>query len=397
MKKMFTSIFAAMLALAASAQVTATISPSTKNVFTPSEYEYVSVTYGDTLALSSAVATVAYGSDSTTVPVDSTTTLQALFDIDAAITSLGVPDGGVFSVTVSGVSGADDASASYKYYATLPESTASVAAGSTLSSKTSSVSFSFSQSVQCPYIEYTSGSVVNIDSLGTSFVTSVVANIEESYWSSSAADITVSLVGVTDADGYVYPPYDATYYYAETVNYLGVTADPASYTYQQVYDDLWYVGFKFDKEIEMPESESPAKVTFYDDFDVLEEVDVNDYDVSVNYIARAGYYVVEVYIPEVPSSASDYVYATVELQGFTYGGTIITQPSETYYANLSSNSKSFKIGELSGIKGVKNFDTKGKKVYNMQGVLVKDNVEDSELSNLKKGAYIVGGKKIVVK
>lgn len=99
MKKIFSSLCAAMLAVAASAQVTATISPSTKNVFTPSEYEYVSVTYGDTLDLSSATATVSYGTTSTTVEADSTTTLQALFDIDAAITSINVPDGGVFTAS----------------------------------------------------------------------------------------------------------------------------------------------------------------------------------------------------------------------------------------------------------------------------------------------------------
>lgn len=394
MKKILTSLCAMLLTVAATAQVAATISPSDKNVFTPSAYDYVSVTYGDTLTLSSAVATVSYGTASTTVAVDSTTTLQALFDISEAAQKLGVSNGDVITVSVNGVSGASPVSASYKYYTTLPKPTANPTAGSTLSSKTSNVTFTFSESLSCPYIQYISGNVYNTDTLGTSSTKTVTAKIKESYWGTSAADITVSLVGVTDAEGYVYPPYEATYYYAETVNYLGVTADPTVYTYQQVYDELWSVGFKFDKEVEMPESGSPAKVTFYDDIDALEVVEIDDYDVSVSYVARAGYYVVEVYIPEVPSTASDYVYAVVELQGFSYGGTLISQPSATYYASLSSNAK--KSG-LSGIQSIKNHISDVSNVYTLQGVLVKANVSSSDLSNLGKGVYIVDGKKVIVK
>lgn len=396
MKKFFTFLCAALLTVAASAQVTATISPSTKNVFTPSEYEYVSVTYGDTLDLSAAVATVAYGSASTTVPVDSTTTLQALFDIDAAITSLGVSDGGVFSVSVSGVSGASSASASYKYYATLPEPTASVTAGSTLSSKTSSVTFTFSQSVACPYIEYTSGSVVNTDSLGTSLVTSVTANIEESYWSSSAADITVSLVGVTDAAGYVYPPYDATYYYAETANYLGVYPSTSTYTYQDVYDNVWYVYFKFDKEVVAPEDGTPAIVAFCSaDGTEIETMDVDPFDVFVEYAPDSLWqcYAVGVAIPEVPSTASNYAYAYVTLQGFTYGGNLIDQPYEEYQASLASSAKF--VGGVSSINNVAAKNRNATNVYSIQGSLVKNNA--SNLNSLPKGVYIIGGKKVVIR
>lgn len=396
MKKLFTTMCAALLTVAVSAQVTATISPSTKNVFTPSENEFVSVTYGDTLTLSSAVATVAYGSETTTVNPDSTTTLQALFDIDAALTTLGVPDGGVFTVSVSGVSGANSVSASYKYYATLPEPTASVTSGSTLSSKTSSVTFTFSQSLACPYIEYTSGSVVNTDSLGTSLVTSATANILESYWSSSSADITVSLVGVTDADGYVYPPYDATYYYAETVNYLGVYPSTSEYTYQNVYDDFWYVYFKFDKLVEAPEEDAPAIVTFYaSSGKELETMEVDAMDVNISYLRDWSCYAVDVAIPEVPSTASDYAYASVELQGFTYGGTLIEQPYEEYQANLSSSAK-IRKSSTSGINAtIDKNSTKKADVYSIQGSLVKANSND--LSGLPKGIYIVGGKKIVIR
>jgi len=395
MKRLSTFLCATLLTVAATAQVTATISPSDKNVFTPSAYDYVSVTYGDTLTLSSAVATVSYGTASTTVAVDSTTTLQALFDISKAAQKLGVSDGDVITVSVNGVSGASPVSASYKYYTTLPKPTASPAAGSTLSSKTSSVTFTFSESLSCPYIQYVSGNVYNTDTLSTTSSTSVTAKIKESYWGTSAADITVSLIGVTDADGYVYPPYDATYYYAETVNYLGVTADPTVYTYQQVYDELWSVGFMFDKEVEMPESGSPAIVTFYQNGDFLDMVEVEDYDVSVNPISRTSNYVVEVLIPEVPSPASAYTYAVVELQGFTYGGTLISQPSETYYATLASSTNAAKANGLSGIQTtVGNIDTT-MNVYNLQGVLVKS--ASSNLNGLAKGVYIIGGKKVVIK
>jgi len=399
MKKILTSLCATLLTVAATAQVAATISPSDKNVFTPSAYDYVSVTYGDTLTLSSAVATVSYGTASTTVAVDSTTTLQALFDISKAAKKLGVSDGDVITVSVNGVSGASPVSASYKYYTTLPKPTASPAAGSTLSSKTSSVTFTFSESLSCPYIQYVSGNVYNTDTLGTSSTKTVTAKIKESYWGTSAADITVSLVGVTDAEGYVYPPYEATYYYAETVNYLGVTPDPTTSTYQDAYD-AWYVGFKFDKEIVMPESGIAATITFYDEDGVSIEdatvfINAEDGEVSVDYVGRAKYYIVNVPVPDVPEEASDFSYAVFSLNGFTYGGSFISQPSEIYYATLSSSAKTH-LGSLTNIN--ETFTTKAVStvgIYSIQGSLIKANT--SNVKGLAKGVYIVNGKKIIIR
>jgi len=396
MKKILTSLCATLLTVAATAQVAATISPSDKNVFTPSAYDYVSVTYGDTLTLSSAVATVSYGTASTTVAVDSTTTLQALFDISKAAKKLGVSDGDVITVSVNGVSGASPVSASYKYYTTLPKPTASPAAGSTLSSKTSNVTFTFSESLSCPYIQYVSGNVYNTDTLSTTSSKSVTANIEESYWGTSAADITVSLVGVTDAEGYVYPPYEATYYYAETVNYLGVYPSTSEYTYQNVYDDFWYVYFKFDKLVEAPDEETTAIVTFCTSSGIeLETMEVDAMDVNVSYRRDWKCYAVEVTIPEVPSTASDYAYASIELQGFTYGGSLIEQPYEEYLANLSSSAKMRK-SSTSGINATIDYNqSKQADVYSIQGTLVKANSND--LSGLSNGIYIVSGKKVVIR
>jgi len=393
MRKIFTSLCATLLTVAATAQVAATISPSDKNVFTPSAYDYVSVTYGDTLTLSSAVATVSYGTASTTVAVDSTTTLQALFDISEAVQKLGVSDGDVITVSVSGVSGASPVAADYKYYTTLPKPTASPTEGSKLSSKTSNVTFTFSESLVCPYIQYVSGNVYNTDTLGTSSTKTVTAKIKESYWGTSAADITVSLVGVTDAEGYVYPPYEATYYYAETVNYLGVYPSTSEYTYQNVYDDFWYVYFKFDKLVEAPDEETPAIVTFCTSSGIeLETMEVAAMDVNVSYRRDWKCYAVEVTIPEVPSTASDYAYASIELQGFSYGGNLIEQPYEEYMANMSS-AKAHKIG-TTAIQNITNSTEKTSNIYSIQGSLIK---KGNDLSNLPKGIYVVGGRKVIVR
>lgn len=82
MKKFFTFLYASMLAIAASAQSVGGISPSTMNVYTPDVYEYVSVTYSDTLTLSSAVATVSYGDSNLTLTPDRVIVLQTFIHKD---------------------------------------------------------------------------------------------------------------------------------------------------------------------------------------------------------------------------------------------------------------------------------------------------------------------------
>lgn len=283
-------------------------------------------------------------------------------------------------------------SANYKYYTTLPVPTANPAAGYTFAATDTTVVFTFASPMICQSINFASGTAYNSVERKSVLTSTVTANILSGYWGS--ASLTVSLDGLKDAAGYIYPTYNATYYCADnTVNYLGVTTDPTVYTYQAVYDELWYVGFKFDKQVEMPESGNPAIVSFYQNGDFLDMVEIEDYDVSVDRIDSTTNYVVNVLIPEVPSTASSYTYAVVELQGFTYGGTLISQPSETYYATLASSTNAAKAGGLSGIQTSVADADNTVNVYNLQGVLVKS--ASSDFSGLAKGVYIVGGKKVI--
>lgn len=404
MKKIFTTFCASLLAVAASAQVDGALYPRANSVYSPSEYPVgITVTYSDSVDLSSAKAIVTINDSTYEVSADSTFATKAYFNIASSVASLS--DGDTFGVAISGIdaTAAESLSGTYKYYAEVPQPTISPAAG-TVDSKTFTAAFTYSAPMVATYIDYASGSgmgmvatVVDGDSVASNTISVSVA---ERNWSTitTSPDLTITLDGLMDADGFYYPNLSVTYQYGEdVVNYLGVEPDPESNTYADAYD-AWYIDFKFDKEIAIPEDENVVTISFYNDLDdILATVSLDDSLVTCGYNYFMRCYTVELEVPEIPSSAESYDYAIIELQGITHNDVkLCEQPSATYYADLSSEAKSQRIG-LSAIKDTMIIDNKTFDIFNTNGILVKKNLPITELKNLSKGLYLVGGKKIIVK
>lgn len=403
MKKIFTSLCAALLTVAASAQVDGALYPRANSVYSPNEYPTgITVTYSDSVNLSSAKAIVTVNGSTKEVSADSTSATKAYFNIASYVASLS--DGETFSVAITGIdtTTAETLSGTYKYYAEVPLPSISPAAG-TVDSKTFAATFTYSSPMVATYIDYASGSgmgmvatVVDGDSVASKTIS---VSVTESNWSTitTSPDLTITLDELMDEDGFYYPNLSVTYQYGEdVVNYLGVDPDPESYTYADAYD-AWYIDFMFDKEVQIPENETVATISFYDEWDdVLATVSLDDSLVTCGYNYFMKCYTVELEVPEIPSSAESFVYAIIELQGITHNDVELSeQPSATYYADLSSEAKSQR-NDLTAINEVfskeKLFD-----VFNLNGILVKKNLPITELKNLNKGIYLVGGKKVIIK
>lgn len=283
---------------------------------------------------------------------------------------------------------------------------------SELTSKDQTVEFTFREKVSYSAIEISSGDEL-IRTLPAGSGEVVPVAISASDWAEIGTewnDISIRLLDVELADG---TPVSnvagetnmvmATYFYKEEVKfqYLGVYPAEDEATYQEVYDNYWYVNFMFNEAVAIPEEDNAvcAYVTFFDKTGMdIDELELTSWDVYGNWNYRAGYYVVQVAIPEVPSKCANYSYAVVELNGVTYNDKLIApQPSAKYKAALPSRkliSNNYISGEAASANIVLS-ENEPNKIYNLQGVLISDKASD--INTLGKGVYVVNGKKIVIK
>lgn len=301
----------------------------------------------------------------------------------------------------------------YEYNPVFPFIGATPAANTTLTSKTQTVVFNFNQPVTYTGVTITSGDVVTPLEGGSSSNNQVSVPLSESYWGTTSGAtnyINVKLTGVTLGNGVEISNVsneDASiavgYAFAETINVptlLGVDPTPEEATYQEVYDGYWYTTFKYNNEVQLPETGTCATVTFYRaNGRELDEVELTSDDVFGSWNYRAGYYGIEVAVPAVTEDAEGYSYVEVALVGVSYNGTVLAdQPSVIYQATLPSASPAQRAPQSAGIENVgvavsaETFD-----VYSVQGTVVLRNATSEEISNLDRGIYIANGRKFVIR
>lgn len=328
-------------------------------------------------------------------------------ELQSALASELTSNGTEITLTVAG--GNESVTGTYKYMPVFPLVSITPDAYSTVESKTFNAVFTFNQSISYSSIEIVSGDKSQTIKAGSGSV--ITVPVSESDWGTASTKqnlLSVQINGVTLADGTHISnvggqeaAIGSTYAYDEPIGfeYIGVSPTEDEASYQEVYDNYWYVDFMFTEAVELVEDEATtcATVTFLARNGAeLETVNLTSMDVFGNWNYRAGYYSVQVAIPEVPSNAARYASAVVRLANVSYDGKLLDeQPSVTYLATLASPAKNIRKAKTAGIAiPVSDVDNK---VYNLSGNVVLENASDMDIKNLDKGIYIVNGKKIIVR
>ena len=326
--------------------------------------------------------------------------------IQEALSGVLTENGTEITLTVNGDN--ETVSGTYKYMPVFPLVSIAPDAYSTVESKTFNAVFTFNQTISYSSIKIASGENTKTIAAGSGSV--ITVPITESDWGTASTKqnlLSVQINDVTLADGTHISniggqeaAIGSTYSYDEPIGFefIGVSPTEEEATYQEVYDDYWYVEFMFTEAVELPEDEEAicAIVTFYDAFDeFMDDVELTSWDVFGNWNYRAGYYSVQVAVPTVPTDATGYAYAVVELKNAKYNGVALNpMPSVTYKA--TSAKKNVRKVNTAGLNLIDveecNID-----VFTLQGVLVRKAASMSEINNLPKGVYVANGKKIVIR
>lgn len=331
-------------------------------------------------------------------------------ELQSALASELTSNGTEITLTVAG--GNESVTGTYKYMPVFPLVSITPDAYSTVESKTFNAVFTFNQSISYSSIEIVSGENTKTIAAGNGSV--ITVPVSELDWGTASTKqnlLSVQINGVTLADGTHISnvggqeaAIGSTYAYDEPIGfeYIGVSPTEDEASYQEVYDNYWYVDFMFTEAVELVEDEATtcATVTFYGENDkLLGSVNLNSMDVFGNWNYRAGYYSVQVAIPEVPAEyVETYEKVKVELANVTYNGALLqTMPSVTYLYELPDPwaVKAPRKANTAGINSLP-IDSNSFDVYNLQGVLVAKTTNISEIKKLGKGIYIVNGKKYVV-
>ena len=425
MKKIFTALTALAVTASAFAQITGSLSPASGQLISGNAYHggAIGITYSDAVGhfaepdtIIAPVVTISVN-DSTLVldayEVGSTGLYWGITFQDAVNDVLPSTDQ-YYPMTVSVSATADGQTVetltgTYQYNPVCPLTSISPDNNSVVESKNQTVVFTFNQSVSYSSIRVVSGSLERTLDGGEG--SSVSVSITEDDWAPVTGlqnSISVELVGVT-VDGNSFSNIEgeegmvvANYFIDETptsVTYLGVDPAEDEATYQEVYDNYWYATFKFSDAVDLPESGSCAIVTFYDDSERdLAELELTSDDVFGDWNYRAGYYAIQVAVPEVPDDAEDYVSVQVRLNGITYQGTALTnQPSATYLRNLpSQNNAVRRVNQTANVSITDALQPSSVSVFDINGRPVKGNMKPSEIKFLPKGLYIIDNKKVII-
>lgn len=328
--------------------------------------------------------------------------------IQEALSGVLTENGTEITLTVNGDN--ETVSGTYKYMPVFPLVSITPDAYSTVESKTFNAVFTFNQTISYSSIKIASGENTKTIAAGSGSV--ITVPITESDWGTASTKqnlLSVQINDVTLADGTHISniggqeaAIGSTYSYDEPIGFefIGVSPTEDEATYQEVYDDYWYVEFMFTEAVELPEDEDTtcATVTFYDRRDdELCSVNLTSWDVFGNWNYRAGYYSIQVAIPEVPDDADGYSSATVELKNVKYNGNALSvMPSVTYLANLSKSTPHKSKGSTASIELIDS-ESHTNDVYSLEGTLVIKNASKEDLKSLERGLYIINGNKIVIR
>ncbi len=416
MKKMMTFMCAMSLAIAGFAQVTGSLTPAGGN-FYPGDETYqskIDVVYTDTIDATNVSAVITAGSTTYTL-----TPVNAF----AAGFSLEVPTlaDGAFTLAVSGVT--DDAgvavadlTGTYNYKSVFPLTSITPAKGSTLTSKTATVVFTFNQNITSASIVVTSGSVTTTLPGVALAANSATVTLEESYWGTPSGgynNINIALKDAKDANGTLISNAPGSLgtimsYYTiadapATVTFLGTDPAADGWTYAE---DLmgWEIAFKYSDTVVMGNAAATAVISYLNatGIDVAEPVEVPAANITGMYNPRGGYYGLFIPIPAAPAYEGTFAKMTITVQGLTYNGSAVANqtvsfdaaPANTFRAPATRGENG---GGTTGIQSEKANVDPMVNIYSAQGILIKKNVPASTVNALGRGLYIVGNEKVFVK
>lgn len=416
MKRFFTMFGAMMLAIAGFAQITGELNPS-GGIFYPDDainQNKISAEYSAPILATNASAVFTAEAYSQTV-----TDLEVFangFFIPVPPT---MPDG-AFTVVVSGVTDADGLSVAsltgtYTYRSVFPLKEVSPLTGTTLTSKSTTVVFTFNENVTYTSVEITSGSVVTKLDGSTTGVKSVSVPLNENYWGTPIGginNISVALKNVMNSEGTLISNSSgnvgtiASYYtYEETsasVEFLGTDPEP-EWTYAE--DILgWDVTFKYSDTVVMGDANATAVIGYYDVYDdlLLPPVNVPSSEIGSGTNPREGYFGLFVPVATIEDEyLPDLSYLTITVKGLIYNdAAVATQTIRYDVAPTTYKAPATRGIGTDGATAIEQEKVNADKlvnIYSIQGLLLKKGVPATTVNTLEKGLYIVGGKKVFVK
>lgn len=182
---------------------------------------------------------------------------------------------------------------------------------------------------------------------------------------------------------------------AATLKFVYPNGDWDDETFAEAYN-RGEISFAFTNEISLKDNQELGTI-FYERFDgeTIDEVPVI---LGVNAEAMwnrlDGYYTITVKYSIDGISASELSEIIFSINELTsMGESVEVEP--VFLENDNPNMKRL-AKNTANIKGI-TFNIESSSVYSTTGILLKENVDASEISNLPKGLYIVNGKKVVVK
>lgn len=306
--------------------------------------------------------------------------------------------------------------------AAVPTYTVNPTSDSVLENKTQEIVFTFSEAVRVDSVDFVGGSRFNnpittrVATGMTTASTTVKVKAKDSYWGEASGEefvLEVYLPAIYDAAGkqimetgidpdtedeYTFPFTAVSYYStpapAATVKYLGYTPAEGESTVWNIYSNGWgAVNYMFDGEV----STDSASATFV--FDLSDNTSIAQVatgnDLVGDWDFWTGNYVVTAYMtPDSNITEEKLISISVYVDGiqnsngetFTIAPIIYTNPAAQ---RVKSN----------GMAGINNISAENNsyKVFNLNGVLVGENMSRENVKELTPGLYIVNGKKCHVK
>lgn len=415
MKHITTSLLALAVIFCANAQdeptvTTGALFPVDHNVYNPAYYENViQVSYDNEIVADNASVTLIANGVTTRITPSEISSWGFTLNLTDALAS--ISENTQFSISITGVEPADETndvveniSGTYLLRNSFPTAKANPAPGN-LENVDTTVEVSFSESVEVADIFFMSGSFmnqkVNYAAGPEGYVSALNAIIEESYWSKTEtpSNMQVRLGNVKINGGWIVPDYVFAYTHtfpAVTAKYLGYEPSNDEMTVWEVYGDGWgFVDFAFDAEVELTNENATAVVIYMLSDESVINYDVPSIDVWGDWSFWDGNYHLQIPLPyDASLTIENLIAIQVELQGIESNDTKINIPAATYV-----DSDSFSIrkarNNTAGIE-LKTADASFN-IYNLQGVLVKENAVNEDIRSLVPGFYLVNGKKILVR
>lgn len=213
------------------------------------------------------------------------------------------------------------------------------------------------------------------------------------------------IVILTDADGVPIYDEESEDYVMDMSAYRCEDTAPAAWAINYpnnrsweeeglTFDRFYSIGdctFYFTKEVTLP-NDVKGFIEYETDDELIEEEIV---EVSADMDEMVGLYAVTVNVKNKNLTASQLISITVGLEGVTDAdGNAITVPeitavNDTTLKKTPRQKKALENGIAPGNESVN--------IYNVQGILVKENVDATAVNELPAGMYIVNGKKVVVR